>query len=421
MSAEVATEMAEPPTAEPPSPIEAGTGAAPKTATPTDNTENGDKNVQSMLDAKIAQMDMKKSVDKNGERELARMFKKASKELKEQLDAAPSDSDKVKFLQQKLLDKVHLCNTQERKIDALQRSEEGARRDKENVTNELNRTVAFKQKLEALCKELQQQNKNVLAQAKQTQIDEDQKRAELSAKFSETIKDVQDKIASHDEDRQKQDQENVKLREQLQSFISQYEARDKHFEHQLHAKDLECQLANAKLAQSEELCKKAIERAELYQKQVIETTEREGILREQVNSYGDKFKELQGAMTKSNEMFATFKKDSEKMQKRIKASEKDRLAAEKLAAKNAKELADLTALHDPLKKEASNLKKQKERMEMLCRTLTQERADLKEKLRSLGALPGPDLTPGMAQEDAAPPIEAAADGAAEPNPSSAGE
>ena len=105
------------------------------------------------------------------------------------------------------------------------------------------------------------------------------------------------------------------------------------------------------------------------------------------------------------------------MQKRIKASEKDRLAAEKLAAKNAKELADLTALHDPLKKEASNLKKQKERMEMLCRTLTQERADLKEKLRSLGALPGPDLTPGMAQEDAAPPIEAAADGAAEPNPS----
>ena len=47
--------------------------------------------------------------------------------------------------------------------------------------------------------------------------------------------------------------------------------------------------------------------------------------------------------------------------------------------------------------------------------------DLKEKLRSLGALPGPDLTPGMAQEDAAPPIEAAADGAAEPNPSSAGE
>ena len=144
-------------------------------------------------------------------------------------------------------------------------------------------------------------------------------------------------------------------------------------------------------------------------------------MREQVNSYGDKFKELQGAMTKSNEMFATFKKDSEKMQKRIKASEKDRLAAEKLAAKNAKELADLTALHDPLKKEASNLKKQKERMEMLCRTLTQERADLKEKLRSLGALPGPDLTPGMAQEDAAPPIEAAADGAAEPNPSSAGE
>ena len=58
--------------------------------------------------------------------------------------------------------------------------------------------------------------------------------------------------------------ENEKLREQLQSFLTQYEVRDKHFEHQLHAKDLEVQLADAKLRQSEELCNKAVERAELY-------------------------------------------------------------------------------------------------------------------------------------------------------------
>ena len=50
----------------------------------------------------------------------------------------------------------------------------------------------------------------------------------------------------------------------LQSFINQYEVRDKHFEHQLKAKDLECQLAEAKLRQAEELSNKAIERADLY-------------------------------------------------------------------------------------------------------------------------------------------------------------
>jgi len=147
---------------------------------------------------------------------------------------------------------------------AMQRSVEAAQRDKENVTTELSRTNAVKGKLEKLCKELQKQNKNVMDQSKQVTNDESEKRKELSEKFSATIKDVQDKISNHDEERQKQDQENIKLREQLQSFISQYEVRDKHFEHQLHAKDLENQLAEAKLRQSEELCTKAIERADLY-------------------------------------------------------------------------------------------------------------------------------------------------------------
>ena len=132
------------------------------------------------------------------------------------------------------------------------------------MANELSRTNAVKKKLETLCKELQKQNKTVLDQSKQVSAEEQEKRKELSDRFSETIKDVQDKIASHDEERQKQDQENTKLREQLQSFLNQYEVRDKHFEHQLHAKDLEVQLAEAKLKQSEELCNKAIERAELY-------------------------------------------------------------------------------------------------------------------------------------------------------------
>jgi hypothetical protein len=121
-----------------------------------------------------------------------------------------------------------------------------------------------KKKLETLCKELQKQNKNVLDQSKQISAEEHKKRQELNDKFSDTIKDIQDKIANHDEERTKQDQENTKLREQLQSFISQYEVRDKHFEHQLKAKDLECQLAEAKLKQAEELSSKAIERADLY-------------------------------------------------------------------------------------------------------------------------------------------------------------
>lgn len=85
-----------------------------------DNTENGEQNVQTALAAKIAQMDAKKSEDKNGEKELSRLYKKAAKELNQQLEGISSDSEKVKFLQQKCLDKVHQCNASERKVENLQ-------------------------------------------------------------------------------------------------------------------------------------------------------------------------------------------------------------------------------------------------------------------------------------------------------------
>ena len=38
------------------------------------------------------------------------------------------------------------------------------------------------------------------------------------------------------------------------------------------------------------------------------------VLKEQINTYSEKFKELQETLTKSNEVFTSFKKDSDKMQ-----------------------------------------------------------------------------------------------------------
>jgi hypothetical protein len=85
-----------------------------------DDTENGEKNVQEALAGKIAQLDAKKNEDKSAEKELSRMYKKTSKELKEQLDAITSDGEKVKFLQQKFLDKMHQCNAADRKVENMQ-------------------------------------------------------------------------------------------------------------------------------------------------------------------------------------------------------------------------------------------------------------------------------------------------------------
>jgi DNA anti-recombination protein RmuC len=90
----------------------------------------------------------------------------------------------------------------------------------------------------------------------------------------------------------------------------------------------------------------ALTRRAFFSQQALELAEREVILKEQMNTYGDKFKELQETLTKSNEVFTSFKKDSEKMQKRIKASEKERLVAEKLALKSTKELNEVNEKHE---------------------------------------------------------------------------
>jgi hypothetical protein len=48
--------------------------------------------------------------------------------------------------------------------------------------------------------------------------------------------------------------------------------------------------------------------------QALGLAEREVVLKEQINTYSEKFKELQETLTKSNEVFTSFKKDSDKMQ-----------------------------------------------------------------------------------------------------------
>ncbi len=48
------------------------------------------------------------------------MHKKATKDVKEQLDAVEGPTDKIKFLQQKYLDKVHEANKLERQNASLQ-------------------------------------------------------------------------------------------------------------------------------------------------------------------------------------------------------------------------------------------------------------------------------------------------------------
>eukprot|EP00961_Rhodomonas_salina_P137815 1853746-Rhodomonas_salina.1 len=73
------------------------------------------------------------------------MHKKATKDVKEQLDAVEGPNEKIKFLQQKYLDKVHEANKLDKQNGTLQRSLDTSNREKDSLTQELARvnTVRF--------------------------------------------------------------------------------------------------------------------------------------------------------------------------------------------------------------------------------------------------------------------------------------
>uniref|UniRef100_A0A7S4MZK8 Uncharacterized protein n=1 Tax=Guillardia theta TaxID=55529 RepID=A0A7S4MZK8_GUITH len=333
-----------------------------------------DDTLKAALAAKIAQMDKKQSEDKDEEKALAKLYKKASKDLKDQLEGMSDGNEKVKLLQQKYLDKLQECNRMERTNGNLQRSLEKAQSERDAAKAELSKVNSVKQKLEVLCKELQKQNKDILERSKLISEEEQKRRNELSEKFHVTIKDVQEKMEQQEKNRLAEAEESDKLREKLREFISKYEVKEQYYENQLRAKDLECQLAEAKSQRTQEICKDAIQQAETYKKEM----EKQQISHmETFQQYGSKVQVMQEALAKSNEVFSTFKKDTEKLRKRIKVLEKEK----KDLMDKTGSASELSKENEQTKKELASMRKQKERLEALCRTLTQERAQWKGSLK----------------------------------------
>lgn len=106
----------------------------------------------------------------------------------------------------------------------------------------------------------------------------------------------------------------------------------KHIEKVLKHKDLELQLANAKFQQSElkltELTERSKKEKMIYESQAIELTKRcevhmeaEAQLKSQLTIYTQKYEEFQGTLTKSNQVFESFRTEMDKMTKKIKKLE----------------------------------------------------------------------------------------------------
>lgn len=108
----------------------------------------------------------------------------------------------------------------------------------------------------------------------------------------------------------------VRLHEKLQGFMEQYDLREKHFNSVVKAKDLELQLAQAKLDRQNRASQEGAVKLDLLKSQLQESTKTEAELRKQLSVYVEKFKQVEETLNKSNTLFQTFRKEMEAMAKK---------------------------------------------------------------------------------------------------------
>jgi len=101
-----------------------------------------------------------------------------------------------------------------------------------------------------------------------------------------------------------------------------------HFLQQLKTKDLEAKLLEAKLAQQSDFAVAENKKSKEQQSQIEYLRALESNLREQLSGYAQKFENVQSTLSKSNELFGTFKTEMEKSSAAMKKSEKEKAALE---------------------------------------------------------------------------------------------
>lgn len=296
--------------------------------------------------------------------------KRHLKELRQYLDNFSQPDERIKALFNRYSALLQDHKKFERELILIKRRCDQLMKEKDSLSLELTKTNTMKGKLENLCRELQKQNKAVVEDSKRIANEEHKKREEMAKKFQSTMREYTSKV---DEESHKVAGDNTKLREKLANFAEQYEIREQHFLTQLKTKDLERQLLEAKLKQQTEIAAQEALKAQAYKEQITFLAKTENELRAQLSLYAEKFEQFQDTLTKSNDVFTTFKQEMERMTKTIKKSEKENSVLRKKCEQTDYTLLELAEERNNYRKQVESLTQQKKQLEALCRALQTER------------------------------------------------
>ncbi|XP_032083157.1 alpha-taxilin [Thamnophis elegans] len=354
--------------------------------------------------------------DESGERDHKRVQEKKKprglgKEitlLMQTLNTLSTSEEKLAALCKKYAELLEEHRNSQKQMKILQKKQTQLVQEKDHLRSEHNKAVLARTKLESLCRELQRHNRTLKEEGVQRAREEEEKRKEVTSHFQVMLNDIQLQMEQHNERNSKLRQENMELAERLKKLIEQYELREEHIDKVFKHKDLQQQLVDAKLQQAQEMLKEAEERhqreKDFLLKEAVESQrmcelmkQQEAHLKQQLALYTEKFEEFQNTLSKSSEVFTTFKQEMEKMTKKIKKLEKETTMYRSRWESSNKALLEMAEEKTLRDKELEGLQVKIQRLEKLCRALQTERNDLNKKVQDLCAFAS--LTTGAEVED----------------------
>lgn len=316
--------------------------------------------------------------------------------LMQTLNTLSTPEEKLAGLCKKYAELLEEHRGSQKQMRVLQRKQTQLIQEKDHLRNEHSKAILARSKLESLCRELQRHNRTLKESGVQRARAEEEMRKEVTSHFQVTLNDIQAQMEQHNENNATLRKENMELADKLKKLIEQYELREEHIDKVFKHKDLQQQLVDAKLRQAQELLNDSEDQhkkeKEFLLKEAMESQrmyelmkQQEEHLREQLSLYTEKFAEFQNTLSKSNEVFTTFKQEMEKMTKKIKKLEKETsMYRSRWESSNQALLvmAEEKTLQD---KELEGLQLKVQRLEKLCRALQTERNQLSKKIQTLSS------------------------------------
>jgi len=293
------------------------------------------------------------------------------KEAKQIMNTGALASEKVKTLWERLQAEHEQAEGFIVKAHSRYSEISDTEQDRDVCQAELSRSLAVKNKLESLCKQLQQQANALVEERRHLTDTERLRRQELADEFQHTIGDVKKKMDQQANERARLSRENEDLRNRFKQFFEQYDRREKELLEQQKTRDTEVQSFEMRLAGQAQLYRQEAARESAAQRENEELSQTEQVLRGQLQTYSNKFNHFQDALSKSDKVLGQYKRQRNKMQRRVEVLEKENTD---LRTRTERRLATATKDRDACLKE-------KEGLQERCKALQSERSQLLEEVQ----------------------------------------